>query len=480
MKRLIILFLLFTTFSYGQIIPNKLYQINDTVFSQLFNDKSTNASCTYTITCYDSQGNSWKKHYSWLWGWVYDEYLTIYVNGSSIGSVYANNSSTNYPISLNDSDLVQIVYRASGSDDYQNAFEVFDPWGNVVASGGNPLPSSDTWVAQFYVHCSQPPSTSSYGNDCDYTHTVCSTDTINASVSGPGNDYELDLTNCGCLYDEHQSMWIYFHAQTTGTISFTIVPNSSSDDYDFAIWGNSNCKPNGQPIRCSWAAGNGNTGIRTTSSDNSEDAAGDGWVSSINANAGDEFLMIVDNWSYSNNGFSINWSLTNGATLDCTPMPIQFISGGYNCKKHTLFWKTTSETNNEYYFIEFSKNLKDWQIIDTLKGAGTSKKFHKYEYYINKSYGYLKVSQQDYNGDKQNLFIKYFNCDDENKQKVFLYPNPSTGIVNIKGEYNTIKAFNMFGMEIRLEIVNNQIINLEKGIYVIFIDDIQKIKLFIN
>ena len=383
----------------------------------------------YSINLYDSNGDGWKTTSG-----VWDEFIRIYVNGSYAGDIRDTGASSIITLTVLDGDEIVFLYKASGTDDSQNSFEVLDPWNNVVASGGNSMPSSNTYVAVFSIHDSQPSATASQGEDCGWATTVCNDATVAGNASGPGNRYELDLTNEGCLYDEHQTSWYFFHAQTTGTIELNINP-AAADDYDFAIWTTSNCPPTATPLRCSWAAGTGSTGLVTGSGDNSEDAGGDSWVESINVTAGDEFLVLVDNWSASSNPYTLEWTLTNGASLDCTPLPVSLSSftGKADIKSNLLEWTTLTEINNDYFIIESSTDGISFNEIGSVKGKGNSNVSVDYTFIhgnIENSTYYYRLIQVDLNGEI--ILSDIIKINGTEKINLDVYPNPSKGEINIE------------------------------------------------
>ena len=446
-------------------------------FTFLFSATNASSQCTYVLNLYDSYGDGWNNGSE-------SAYLYVYINNIYVGSatVSSGNNSASYNLTASTNDKINFTYATNGTLDSQHSFEVIDPWNNVVASGGSPMPSVNQGVASFYFHCTQPSSSATLGNDCGLAPTVCSNDNITANSTGPGNIYELDLTNEGTLFDEHQSSWFYFHAQTTGSIELTIVPNSATDIYDFAVWDNSNCSPTTTPIRSSWASLTGNTGLVIGAGDDTEGNSGDKWLNEINATAGDEFLILVDNWSYSTNGFTLYWDLKGGSSLDCSPLPVKILNFKHICETNSLTWETKTEINNDYFTIQKSSDSKNWENIDFIVGAGNSNTTIKYEYNLpeNQDKIFYRLSQTDF--DKKTNIINSIavSCDNTKQNSSNLYPNPSNNIVNISGSYNNIDIYNLIGEKICNKVHNNKIKDLETGIYIVIVDNNKKIKLIIN
>ena len=78
-----------------------------------------------------------------------------------------------------------------------------------------------------------------------------------------------------------------------------------------------------------------------------------------------------------------------------------------NVKYNTLKWTTASETNNDYFTVERSKNAILFNEVCKIKGAGSSDIVMNYTIDDNNPYDgitYYRLKQTDYNG-----IEKYFN-----------------------------------------------------------------------
>lgn len=161
--------------------------------------------------------------------------------------------------------------------------------------------------------------------DLPYAVDVC-TDTAFASdpvQTGIGTMADLGPSNDGCLNGERQGTWVTFQFASAGAAAFTILPTGTAD-HDFAVWGPFNTVPDtvtGAPLRCSWASGSGATGLSHSAVDLTEGTGGDQWVSSIAVNAGERFLIYIDNFSMTGIAFAITWDLQEGASLQCQQSP---------------------------------------------------------------------------------------------------------------------------------------------------------------
>jgi hypothetical protein len=235
--------------------------------------------------------------------------------------------------------------------------------------------------------------------NCTSSTFVCNT--VNAIPLGIGTQ-DLNGSNQGCLSVEHNSRWYSITILTSGTLNFVINPNNNSNDFDFAVWSpNSSCGSLGSPIRCSFAANSGNTGLGNGATDNSETAFGDGWVKTLNVIAGQNYYILVDNYT-TNLGFQLSFGGTS--TLSCSMLPIELVSfDGINIGYvNQLHWITATETNNSGFDIERSIDGLNWSKIDFMVSIGNSTNM-RYYIYDDKTFknviNYYRLKQIDFNGD---------------------------------------------------------------------------------
>jgi hypothetical protein len=303
------------------------------------------------------------------------------------------------------------------------------------------------------------------GTNCEQAQQLCSNSSLPGNSSGHGTQ-ELNNSNHGCLEDnENQSSWYYLNIQTAGTLSMRINP-ASSDDYDFAVWGpftaanaGVNCPPVSTPTRCSWAAagGNYNTGLGNGAADFSEDADGNRWVAPLNVSAGQVYILLVDNYSVSSNGYNIDfsWNASNQstATLGCIPvvLPVELSSfeGTYSSGINLLRWTTETEKDNDYFQVEWTTDPANdkWEKMDVVDGAGNSETRLDYSLnlytYTRNVINYYRIKQVDLDG------------------QVRTYPTLAL-IDNRTKEQKLVKVVNLLGQEVS---------ESEKGLVIYVYDD---------
>ncbi len=192
-------------------------------------------------------------------------------------------------------------------------------------------------------------------SDCPGAIRICQA-VYNFSQAVPnfGNAQELPGGAGTCLSGgEHRSVWFIFTIQQGGTLGFIIDPQSNTD-YDFAMWDvtglNNPCSAIGTPsIRCNFSAStavtsccggyNGGPGITGLDHTNpqagnlSHGAGGPPVMPGLNVTAGQTFLLVVDNWTSNNQGYTITFTGT-AQYFDNTPPKMdstgQLCASSYN------------------------------------------------------------------------------------------------------------------------------------------------------
>lgn len=171
-------------------------------------------------------------------------------------------------------------------------------------------------------------------SDCISAIPVCGNSSISYNSDTAGT--VLEQTSGSCLGNENHSVWYVFTAATSGTVEFTInpdtVPGVLHYDYDFAVYGpNINCATQdfGDAIRCNYSGTSGATGLSSTII-----APFDQWELPLDVIAGETYYLLIDNFiPTSNLGFSLTWG--GSATLvsafdDSTLTPNPFLAPGTN------------------------------------------------------------------------------------------------------------------------------------------------------
>ncbi len=272
-------------------------------------------------------------------------------------------------------------------------------------------------------------------NDCQNYTAICNNNNITSSSSGPGISAEGCTGNACPAGGENHTNWYKFKAFNTGFLKMTIVPNSGGD-YDFAIYGpNVTCGALGSPIRCTDSDVVGNTGMDNslaTPLDVTETTAGDSWLAELFVNAGEEFYLVIDEWSpNSAGGYTISWAGST-ASLDCVILPVELsdFSAEYQPELDVVDvrWTTDSERNNDYFIVERSTDGKNYEEINKVKGAGNTQ--YETQYFVEDpnpyvGVNYYRLKQVDFDGKFKYSEVKSVNILNDVYDLMSVFPNPA-------------------------------------------------------
>ncbi|MBK8341345.1 MAG: T9SS type A sorting domain-containing protein [Flavobacteriales bacterium] len=411
--------------------------------------------CIYTLTMSDAFSDGWGT-----------SFVTITINGVATNyTVPVGVPSVAVQIGVNIGDGVVITYNASGAFQTDNSY-IVTLGGSTIFNSGSPPVGGVVYVGS--VTCIPPPPGP---EDCLGAVTICSNVAFSNNTTNTGSIVDIDATNSGCLdIIEFQGTWYVFSPSSAGNLGLTIAP-LGPDDYDWAIWGpyppgstpNGICPPAGPPIRC--AASSGPATFASTGS--YATGMGDpvysppqfastavsyglpatlnvcplvppqycGWVPGMQVNVGEVYLMYISNWSQSSIGFELDWNLQNGASLDCTVLPVELLSlqayavtGGVN-----VDWSTATEFDNDRFEIERSLDGEHFEHIGTMPGAGNSLQTLYYTFLDPQPHhgnNYYRLRQVDHNGDHvySPLRLVQFGSIAGEVQMV---PNPGSSFVDV-------------------------------------------------
>jgi hypothetical protein len=352
-----------------ELIPGTTYYLrvwgnggNTGTFNLCANTAPTGTSCVYALRMYDSQGDGW--------------------GGSTVSVQVGAGAPVNYTITTGDQETayipvnvgqaIQLSYTAAGGAQGEIRYVLQLGYGAAYADG--PTPGTGLRYVAIADCQSAAPNTS----DCYGRTAVCGAQQISDNPTNTGLTAELNQHNRGCLgSNERQGSWYSFTIATGGTLAFTIAPTNTSDDYDFAVWGpfaGVSCPPIATPYRCNYSGTTGNTGLSTTASNASEGAGGSKWSIAMPVVAGETYLLYISNFSQSGLAFNLSWQLTNGASIDCTLLPVELLSfeGEAVNAEVELSWSTASENNSSHYVVERMQADGSYASIGSVPAIGNS------------------------------------------------------------------------------------------------------------
>lgn len=136
-------------------------------------------------------------------------------------------------------------------------------------------------------------------------------------------------------------------------------------------------------------------------------------------------------------------------------LPVELISFKAKAQGSSavLTWSTAMEKNNAAFVVESSKDGKTFEVIGTKTGQGTTLSVTNYELTDEHPYSpvtYYRLKQVDFDGTQTytSIQVVYF----ENKEDIYLFPNPATDEVNVvlnSDEAYDIRVYSNLGVEVK-------------------------------
>ena len=169
-----------------------------------------------------------------------------------------------------------------------------------------------------------------------------------------------------------------------------------------------------------------------------------------------------------------NWSNENFTLATSTgsfpPLPIDLVSFEGECKDNNvnLDFMIASQVGNDYFTIERSHNIFQWEEIGFIDGGGTTNEEIIYSFTDNapnNGANYYRLKQTDMDG-----HFKYFTpivveCEESVLNGYSIYPNPTNNILKINLELNNYQGENteMRLIDLKGNIIKSQKVELNRG-----------------
>lgn len=112
------------------------------------------------------------------------------------------------------------------------------------------------------------------------------------------------------------------------------------------------------------------------------------------------YLQIGTNQVWSAGDGTANGPLTytSGGVL---PVKLVSFEANSNGERIDINWATVTEINNNFFTIEKSKDLKNWEVVSNVSGAGNSNttiEYFEVDYSPYQGVSYYRLKQTDYDG----------------------------------------------------------------------------------
>ncbi|MFD2585964.1 T9SS type B sorting domain-containing protein [Croceitalea marina] len=206
-------------------------------------------------------------------------------------------------------------------------------------------------------------------SDCSSAVPICSNTPANGGANGFGLDDFNGATRSGCLEAtttgaiESNSSWYRFRTSASGQLGFNIG-HDASEDWDFALYLADNCNDLGEPIRCNFFDNrdeNQFIGVGEDPTGNTASLQYEDWV---NVEPGQNYYLLINNFSSSDSGFSIQFTgdifNTNPTdALDCSIISNLLGAPIVACENETVqLDATTSNAVSYRWYRDFGSGFQ--------------------------------------------------------------------------------------------------------------------------
>lgn len=150
-------------------------------------------------------------------------------------------------------------------------------------------------------------------SDCSTAIPICSNTPVNSGTDGYSIDDFQGAPASGCLERsssgaiESNSAWYRFRTGAAGQLGFNIQ-HDPSEDWDFALYRTDACSQLGEPIRCNFFDNRDQNSYIGVGEDPSGDALTVQYEDWLAVEPGEEYYLLINNFSNINSGFSIQFS----------------------------------------------------------------------------------------------------------------------------------------------------------------------------
>lgn len=212
--------------------------------------------------------------------------------------------------------------------------------------------------------------------DCSNAIPICSDTPLNGGTQGYGMDDFQGAHSSGCLEQtpggaiESNAAWYRFRTGASGELGFNIGFNTS-EDWDFALYRASDCTDPGTPVRCNFfdnSDGEAFMGVGEDPGGNPSTVLYEDW---LQVGPGEEYLLLINNFSNTNSGFSIQFTGSIFEEYPATALDCSIISNLLGppvaaCDNEFILLDAT--TPNALYYAWYIDTGNGFQAIPSAAG----------------------------------------------------------------------------------------------------------------
>lgn len=200
----------------------------------------------------------------------------------------------------------------------------------------------------------------------------------------------------------------------------------------------------------------------------------------LSINIGDS-VFLQNAWRNTSGTYFSNLQTINGCdsiikiqlSINNPPLPINILSSKIICTQtgSLITWSTASETNNDYFTVEKTTDLKEWKLISTIYSSFDSKEIKNYEVTDNKLVSdqltYYRLKQTDKDGTFKYFDVQSILCSLPNNFLEIIGVNVSDKNVNIIIKTNGLDSVFLNLFDINGKLLSQKTIFPVKGANII-------------
>lgn len=179
--------------------------------------------------------------------------------------------------------------------------------------------------------------------------------------------------------------------------------------------------------------------------------------------------------------------LTIASIQQITPLPVELLAFDVekiSDRRVDVFWSTASEQNSDYFEVQRSADITNWETVKEVKAMGTTYSTTNYSVQDdNPLYGtsYYRLKQFDLNGDYELSEVRLVS-NIQGQNDIILYPNPTKEKVILRSSENfSMNAIHILDATGRVlheitcdtNLLEVNVENLSSGAYTLIVTDAQ-------
>ena len=187
-----------------------------------------------------------------------------------------------------------------------------------------------------------------------------------------------------------------------------------------------------------------------------------GVVTATSLAIGTQYVLMVDGYG----GDVCDFVVSGWTATGILPMELISFTGKNDGNRNILTWLTASETNNDHFTLERSKDGINFDVVTIVKGAGNSSTtltYYAYDYEMDDELTYYRLKQTDNNGNFKYSHLITVDLSEFKNQLSNVHPNPTENNINFDVYSKNTDNIKIVVTSYAGNIIIERMQNIEKG-----------------